>query len=108
MSVRFRKSKKIGPLRVTLSKSGVSTSIGTKGARVTRRADGRVQTTASIPGTGVSYTKVHRKTSQVSQANHQPEKRAFLDTASGKLITLSIIVGIVIGLFVLIDIFFAG
>ena len=57
MGFRFRKSKKIGPFRVTLSKSGLGASVGVKGFRVTKTAGGRVRTTASIPGTGVSYVK---------------------------------------------------
>jgi hypothetical protein len=56
MGVRYRKSFKAGPVRVTASKSGISYSAGVKGARITKRADGRVQTTLSAPGTGLSYT----------------------------------------------------
>lgn len=52
----YRKSFKAGPIRVTASKSGISYSAGVKGARVTKRADGRVQTTLSAPGTGMRYT----------------------------------------------------
>ncbi|APR37239.1 DUF4236 domain-containing protein [Paraburkholderia sp. SOS3] len=49
----FRKSIKIAPgLRVNLSKSGISTSIGGKG--LTYNTRGRV--TASIPGTGIRFT----------------------------------------------------
>lgn len=40
-----------------LNKSGISTSVGGKGYRVTRKANGKIQTTASIPGTGIRYTK---------------------------------------------------
>lgn len=57
MGFSYRKSKKIGPFRVTASKSGISTSVGGKGYRVTRKANGKIQTTASIPGTGIRYTK---------------------------------------------------
>lgn len=57
MGFNYRKSKKIGPFRVTASKSGISTSVGGKGYRVTRKANGKIQTTASIPGTGIRYTK---------------------------------------------------
>jgi hypothetical protein len=56
MGVRYRKSFKAGPVRVTASKSGISYSAGVKGARITKRADGRVQTTLSVPGTSLSYT----------------------------------------------------
>lgn len=55
MGLRFRKSVNMGPVRVNFSKSGVGVSAGVKGYRVTKRADGKTQTTASIPGTGISY-----------------------------------------------------
>lgn len=57
MGFRFRKSIKAGPVRVNFSKSGVGYSVGGKGFRVTKKAGGGVRTTASIPGTGVSYVK---------------------------------------------------
>lgn len=58
MGLRFRKSKSFGPLKINVSKSGVGYSVGGKGFRVTKRADGKTQTTASIPGSGISYTSV--------------------------------------------------
>lgn len=61
MGFRFRKSVKAGPVRINFSKSGVGYSVGGKGFRVTKRADGKTQTTASIPGTGVSYVKTSGK-----------------------------------------------
>ena len=63
MGFSYRKSFKAGPIRVTASKSGVSYSAGVKGARVTKRANGRVQTTVSVPGTGVRYTSTSKKPS---------------------------------------------
>lgn len=101
MGTRFRKSKKIGPLRINISNSGVSYSIGAKGARVTKRADGKIQTTTSIPGTGISHTTIHNSTPQ-SQTN-QPKKQEFLDTWFGKLIALGIIIGVVILIFMILD-----
>jgi membrane protease subunit (stomatin/prohibitin family) len=56
MGFRFRKSFKIAPgIRLNLSKSGIGASVGVKGFRVTKRADGRIQRTTSLPGTGISY-----------------------------------------------------
>ena len=57
MGLRFRKSSKAGPFRVNFSKSGVGYSVGGKGFRFTKKANGGYRTTASIPGTGLSYTK---------------------------------------------------
>lgn len=55
MGLRFRKSFGSGPFRVNLSKSGVSYSVGTKGARVTKKANGGIRT--SVGTNGVYYTK---------------------------------------------------
>lgn len=56
MGFRFRKSINLGGgFRVNLSKSGVGYSWGVKGFRATRTAKGRRRTTASIPGTGISF-----------------------------------------------------
>ena len=55
MGFHFRKSIKAGPVRVNFSKSGVGYSVGGKGFRVTKKANGGVRTTTSIPGTGISY-----------------------------------------------------
>ena len=57
MGFRYRKSIKIGGARLNLSKSGIGYSVGTKGFRVTKKAGGGTRTTASIPGTGISYVK---------------------------------------------------
>lgn len=57
MGFRFRKSLNFGPFRINFSKSGIGYSFGGKGFRVTKTADGRTRSTASIPGTGISYVK---------------------------------------------------
>jgi tetratricopeptide (TPR) repeat protein len=56
MGFRIRKSIQIVPgVRMTFSKTGIGYSAGVKGYRITKRADGRVQRTASVVGTGISY-----------------------------------------------------
>jgi len=55
MGMRYRKSIKMGPVRINASKSGVGWSVGTKGARYTKTANGRTRTTVGIPGTGLSW-----------------------------------------------------
>jgi len=56
--VRFRKSLKIMPgVRVNLSKSGVSTSFGGRGATVNVSKRG-VRSTLSVPGTGLSWSSM--------------------------------------------------
>ena len=55
MAFRFRKSFNFGGARVNFSKSGIGASVGGKGFRYTKKADGGTRTTANIPGTGLSY-----------------------------------------------------
>jgi tetratricopeptide (TPR) repeat protein len=57
MGLRMSKSIKLAPgVRMTVSRSGVGYSVGTRGARVTKTARGRVTATTGIPGSGISYT----------------------------------------------------
>jgi hypothetical protein len=59
MGWRFRKSIKLLPgVRFNIGKTGISTSIGVKGARVTL-GRGKVLSTTSLPGTGLSYSHTH-------------------------------------------------
>jgi hypothetical protein len=56
MPFRFQRRIRLLPnLRVNLSKSGVSASVGTRGAWLTFGRRG-TRGTVGIPGTGVSYT----------------------------------------------------
>ena len=57
MGWHWRKSKKFGPFRITASKSGISTSIGGKGFRLTQSTNGKTQVTTGIPGTGLYHTQ---------------------------------------------------
>jgi tetratricopeptide (TPR) repeat protein len=57
MGFRYRKTIKIIPgVKLKLSKSGISTSIGRRGATV-NIGHGSVKTTVAIPGSGMSYSK---------------------------------------------------
>ena len=88
MGFRFRKSANIGPLRVNFSKSGVGYSVGGKGFRVTKRADGKTQTTASVPGTGIAYTQVSGSGSAKSSGSSGKKKGP---VASAVLIVLLLV-----------------
>jgi hypothetical protein len=56
MGLRFQKRIKILPgVYINLSKSGVSASVGGKGATVNVGSTGRRMVTFGIPGTGLSY-----------------------------------------------------
>lgn len=79
MGFRFRKSFGKGPFRVNISKSGIGYSVGTKGLRYTKKAGGGTRTTASIPGTGISFAKdsskrrhSQTKSTRISKASATP------------------------------------
>lgn len=56
MGLRFRRSVKLLPgVRLNFSSSGVTTSIGPRGARITLGGK-KTRVTTGIPGTGLSYT----------------------------------------------------
>ena len=56
MGFRFRRTIRVIPgIRLNLSRSGVSTSVGIRGAHVTV-GHGKVRETVGAPGTGIYYT----------------------------------------------------
>jgi hypothetical protein len=55
MGFYYRKSVRLGPFRVNLSKSGVGYSVGGSGFRTGVSGSGRRYSTFSLPGTGVGY-----------------------------------------------------
>lgn len=54
MSLSFRKSTNIGPIRLTFSKSGIRTSLGVKGARISTGPGG---TYVSLGANGICYRR---------------------------------------------------
>jgi hypothetical protein len=71
MGFRFRKSIKLFPgLRLNISKSGISTSIGVPGATVNISKRG-TRGTVGIPGTGISYSETLSKPS-IPHSNSNP------------------------------------
>lgn len=105
MGFKFRKSVKMGPVRVNMSKSGIGYSVGGKGMRVTKKAGGGTRTTVGVPGTGISYSSDSKKK---SSAKKTPSKKTTASTSSsvstsgnpgclgsvGFVIVFAIIVGI--------------
>jgi hypothetical protein len=60
MGFRFRRSFRVFPgFKINVSKSGVSESVGTRGAWFTIGPRG-TRTTVGLPGSGLSYTEQHR------------------------------------------------
>ncbi|WP_298491262.1 DUF4236 domain-containing protein [uncultured Maritimibacter sp.] len=82
--MRYRKSIKIMPgVRVNLSKSGISTSVGGRGAtvNVSKRA---IRSTLSVPGTGLSWSSTSGWTE--SQRSLQTDEIEHLRIAASKAI----------------------
>ncbi len=81
MGFRFRKSINLGGgVRINLSKSGVGYSVGTKGLRVTKTADGKTRTTTSIPGTGISHVSETGKKKTTAAKTAKPVVKATMGT----------------------------
>lgn len=96
MGIRFRKSFGSKHFRVTLSKSGVGYSGGVKGARITRTASGRTRKTASIPGSGISYTtesgaRTHRRARTNEEYALRGLARIIFTVAAAVIIPLSLL-----------------
>lgn len=96
MGMRYRKSLKFGPLRVNLSKSGVGYSVGNKFYRVTKKADGGMRTTATLPGTGISNVKDYSK-DQVEEAVQMPRTGKKVPAIVGGAVALLVLIGAVAG-----------
>jgi len=90
MALRFRKSMKIMPgVRLSLSKGGISTSLGTTGARMTLGSDGKVRGTVGIPGSGLSNTEVlgaskgkKKKSTKTTETVEKTEKTIMTETGA--------------------------
>ncbi len=62
MGLRFRKRIKIAPgINLNISSKNISISGGAKGIRHTISSSGRRTTSVGIPGTGIYYTKTHKR-----------------------------------------------
>lgn len=60
MGLRFQKRVKVLPgVTLNFSKSGVSTSVGVTGAKVTL-GHGQTRVTTGLPGTGISQTEIYK------------------------------------------------
>ncbi len=96
MGFRFFRRIKVAPgLTLNLSKSGVSTSVGVRGARLTFGGKRGPRATVGIPGTGLSYTETLKAHEQAVQAPPEARRRSGW---SGWLMLL--LVAIAVGYFV--------
>ncbi len=74
-------------VRLSLSKGGVSTSLGTTGARMTLGSDGKVRGTVGIPGSGLSNTEVlgkskSKKSVKTNETVEKTEKIIMTETGA--------------------------
>ncbi len=89
MPLRFTRRVRILPgLRLNLSKSGASISVGHKGAWVTAGPRGR-RMTASLPGTGLSYTQFIKQRPPLTAL--APRSSSFLTSWGWPLAILAIV-----------------
>ena len=101
MGFRFRKSINLGGgFRVNLSKSGIGYSYGVKGLRYTKTAKGKSRVTASVPGTGLSWSTETGKTakSQKKPAGAKSEPAQANDVQKYKMPLVPNIVLAVVGI----------
>ncbi|MHC6215196.1 DUF4236 domain-containing protein [Rhodococcus ruber] len=82
--VQFRRSKKVGPFRLTVSKRGVGVSAGAGPVRISRSATGRVSRTYRVPGTGIYDTKTIGKTRNRSSPSRQHAAAPALTASTGR------------------------
>lgn len=80
MGWRYRKSLNLGPFRLNFSKSGIGYSVGGKYFRVTKKADGGMRTTSTLPGlhmskvTDYSAKQVHAAKASSGASGGSPKK----------------------------------
>ena len=91
MGFRFRRRLRVLPgVSLNLSKSGVSASIGGRGATLNLNERG-VQSTVGLPGSGLSYRSARRPWGYAGQSGG-----AGMAPAIGVLILLAILVAIAV------------
>lgn len=66
----FRRSARIGPLRLNFSKRGVGYSVGAGGYRVGRSSSGRTYRSFNVAGTGLRYVRYDSAGHPTSHARH--------------------------------------
>ncbi len=91
MGLSFRKSVQILPgVKLNISKSGIGVSVGVTGLHASINSKGQIRGTASIPGTGVRYTKSTKLSNLIpgmkekEEAKKAAEKQAKAEAAAAK------------------------
>lgn len=96
MAFRIRKSFKVAPgIRLNVSKSGISTSLGGKVTTVNLSKRG-TKVTSSIPGTGISTSKLYGGSKAAKSSYIAPKPRPGFGSY---LLTFLIIAGVLWAIF---------
>jgi hypothetical protein len=99
MAWRFRRSLKLGPLRLNFSKSGIGYSAGVRGFRVGTDAKGNTYTATSIPGTGIYNRQYYGASKTIAQgpaaqnAAAPTSAPALLGTGNGLKLLIAFVAG---------------
>lgn len=75
MAFNFRKSIKVGPARINLSKSGIGYSVGVKGFRFSKSPKRKARSSTKNRNTGFSFAKTHKKKPQNKTAANQKSQK---------------------------------
>ena len=105
MAIRIQKTKKIGPVRVNMSKSGIGISTGIKGARIGVGPSG-VRKTVGIPGTGIRYESrsgFMKESSQKINSNSLANTKKSMKRSTRLVISLLCLFSFVFSVGIMID-----
>jgi hypothetical protein len=96
MPIRFQRRIKILPgLRLNVSKTGISWTVGARGTSVTAR-DGKLTSNLGLPGTGLAY----RKRLNREDAETEKPERSVSQSSSGPPFWLLLVVVLCVGIFI--------
>lgn len=95
MGFRFQRRIKIAPgIAINLSKSGISASVGPRGLKYRVGSDGQDRVTASIPGTGISYST----SGPLTGSNETPGQTEPTPSGRGRMVIWLLIALVVVAL----------
>ncbi|MGA4448004.1 DUF4236 domain-containing protein [Ectopseudomonas chengduensis] len=96
MALRIRRSFKVAPgIRLNVSKSGLSTSVGGKGLTGNLSKRG-VKVTAGIPGIGISTSKLY---GSKGKQRREPEPAAAETRAAEYVIAVLVVIALLVWIF---------
>jgi len=101
MGFVFRRSIRLGPLRLNFSRRGVGASIGVRGFRTGVSSTGRRYTRVSLPGTGLGYEHTHARATEEapSPAEARPATPSSRESTEGPTLGWVTLVLLAVGLY---------